>query len=343
MKALWWLVVVSALLIGGCGSEEPKVLGKETPVPEKPVDPVVVGDYALGTAITEGNVTVIPVTYTKQIQQSGDEITLAEAKKLGLVEIIEIPGEEQVNKLRVHNKSDRPLLLLGGELLLGGKQDRIVMHDVIISPGITLDVDVNCVEHGRWEGTSVKFSAAEVMVPHSVREAANYEDQDKVWAGVATYNSTASPAKASTGTTVQIGLNSPEVEAKIKAALPTFIQKLEQQKGTVGMIYLLNGEIMSMDLFGNPATFQASKKSLLNSYLAEGAVTKGEAKAKLTDDALRGFLKDFYASQTEKKKDMQGLVQTNGVTLRGREVTKDGSIGVAGAAGFVHGSYSKKK
>lgn len=56
-----------------------------------------------------------------------------------------------VNRLMVLNKSDRPLYLMPGEILLGGDQDRTVGQELVIAPSKTPQpIAVFCVEHGRW-------------------------------------------------------------------------------------------------------------------------------------------------------------------------------------------------
>jgi ARG and Rhodanese-Phosphatase-superfamily-associated Protein domain len=95
-------------------------------------------------------------------------------------------GGSQVNQLVLVNRGKRPLLLLAGEVVSGGKQDRIIGKDRIVPIGSApLPLDVFCVEHGRWTGDSMNFSAAETMVHPTVREqAAVKQDQSQVWAAV---------------------------------------------------------------------------------------------------------------------------------------------------------------
>src|SRR5262249_26370870 len=77
-----------------------------------------------------------------------------------------------VNQLVLTNRSKRPLLLLAGELVSGGKQDRIIAKDRIVAPGADpLPLDVFCVEHGRWSSGS-QFVASKTIVHPSVREKA---------------------------------------------------------------------------------------------------------------------------------------------------------------------------
>jgi hypothetical protein len=91
-----------------------------------------------------------------------------------------------VNQLVLINRGKRPVLLLAGEVVSGGNQDRIVGKDRIVpTGGEPLPLDVFCVEHGRWTGESTKFGAANMMVHPSVREKAAVEsDQVQVWDAV---------------------------------------------------------------------------------------------------------------------------------------------------------------
>src|SRR4029077_13983343 len=92
----------------------------------------------------------------------------------------------QVNQLVLVNRGKRPLILLAGEVVSGGKQDRIIAKDRIVPVGAApLPLDVFCVEHGRWTGGSDKFFAGNLMGHPSVREQAAIEqDQSQVWAAV---------------------------------------------------------------------------------------------------------------------------------------------------------------
>ncbi|MGH9817594.1 MAG: ARPP-1 family domain-containing protein, partial [Candidatus Acidiferrales bacterium] len=90
-----------------------------------------------------------------------------------------------VNTLVLVNRSKRPLLLLAGEVVTGGKQDRIIGKDRIVPPGAEpLPLDVFCVERGRWSAGNA-FKASNLMAHPSVREkAAVAKKQGEVWDAV---------------------------------------------------------------------------------------------------------------------------------------------------------------
>ena len=57
-------------------------------------------------------------------------------------------NQDDVNKLFVENNSQDTIILLAGEVVKGGKQDRTLATDLILPPGKgKKDIDVFCVEY----------------------------------------------------------------------------------------------------------------------------------------------------------------------------------------------------
>ncbi|MFZ1203139.1 MAG: DUF6569 family protein [Candidatus Acidiferrales bacterium] len=157
--------------------------------------------WTIGAPITYQDLTIFPVISSQNADTSEFE-TLDEALRSGDAIISEqggymrrtrdgdaepvYTGGSQVSQLVLVNRGKRPLLLLAGEVVSGGKQDRIIGKDRIVPIGSApLPLDVFCVEHGRWTGDSMQFSAAETMVHPTVRaQAAVKQDQSQVWAAV---------------------------------------------------------------------------------------------------------------------------------------------------------------
>ena len=157
--------------------------------------------WRLTQPVTYENMTIFPIV-AAQNPDTTAFVTLDDALASGDVVITEqgsylrrtrdgvrqVPygSGPEVNQLVLVNRSKRPLILLAGEVVSGGKQDRIIGKDRIVPAGaVPLPLDVFCVEHGRWTGDSDKFSGAQLMVHPTVRkEAAIEQDQSKVWAAV---------------------------------------------------------------------------------------------------------------------------------------------------------------
>ena len=157
--------------------------------------------WRIGQPVTYENLTVFPIL-TSQDADTSEFATLDDALASGDALVTEqgnylrrtregvaqpaVSGNAQVNQLVLVNRGKKPLLLLAGEVVSGGKQDRIIGKDRLVPVGAApLPLDVFCVEHGRWTGGSDKFVAAKTMVHPSVREKAAIEqDQSRVWAAV---------------------------------------------------------------------------------------------------------------------------------------------------------------
>jgi hypothetical protein len=60
--------------------------------------------------------------------------------------------EPQVNRLQVINQSNRALLVPEGTVLRGARQTRTLCRDFLVLPGRSRELDVMCVEQGRWGG-----------------------------------------------------------------------------------------------------------------------------------------------------------------------------------------------
>jgi hypothetical protein len=171
--------------------------------------------------IESGNLTLFPVVKTNGIAPEADRfVTLDEGLKSGEVEVTEagrvrglirsrggaVPLDrgDQVNTLVLVNHSKRPLLLLAGEIVTGGKQDRVIAKDRIVPVGEEpIDLSVFCIEHGRWTESSDKFGATAktsiggFMVQPAVRQQAMVaKDQQQVWNSVSGAISTMAVAAA---------------------------------------------------------------------------------------------------------------------------------------------------
>jgi hypothetical protein len=181
-------------------------VGQYQPVAAAPIDS---GGYRVLKPIETGDLTLFPVVrVTGKMPPADQFLTLDEGLKNGEVEVTEAGrvrglvrsrGDaalanrgDQVNMLVLVNNSKRPLLLLAGEIVTGGKQDRVIAKDRIVpASGDPIDLSVFCIEHGRWTESSEKFGATaktstgSFMVQPAVRqEAMVAKDQQQVWNSV---------------------------------------------------------------------------------------------------------------------------------------------------------------
>jgi len=227
-----------------------------------------------------------------------------------------------VNQLVLVNRGKRPLLLLAGELVSGGKQDRIIAKDRIVAPGSDpLPLDVFCVEHGRWS-SGAQFSAAKTIVHPSVREqAAIKQDQQEVWNAVAGGSTAVAPPAApearlsARAVTEAITVEAPTQSYKniyekgrVGGSVDEFVDQLQKRfaratsglKGehVVGVVVAYGGEVAWSDIFASSDLFDHYWSKLLRSYAVEALARPTLREVASSDDA-REFLRHLNGRETQ--------------------------------------------
>jgi hypothetical protein len=227
-----------------------------------------------------------------------------------------------VNQLVLTNRSKRPLLLLAGELVSGGKQDRIIAQDRIVAPSADpLPLDVFCVEHGRWSN-GLQFLASKTIVHPSVREKAAVDQaQTRVWAAV-TGGTTAAAAPMAPPP----GLAGNDLSEVLRREAPTqsydkiyrsklvggsvdeFVEQVQRRfakatsglKGEhlVGVVVAYGGEVAWSDIFASNDLFTHYWPKLLRSYAVE-ALARPTLRETTSRDAALEFLHRLNGREIE--------------------------------------------
>jgi hypothetical protein len=224
---------------------------------------------------------------------------------------------DEVNTLVLVNNSNKPLLLLAGEIVTGGKQDRVIAKDRIVPTGSEpIDLGVFCIEPGRWTassstfGASAKAPAHSFMVQPSVRERAMVaKDQQEVWNSVRGSISQMALASApsasmamdggsgagysrSMGTTSYArAMEDSSVSAKVDEAAAPVMKAREQviaqlrKEGAIGVVVAVRGEIVWADLFVDTDLLSRYWTKLVRSYAAESLTEGGSHAAPTVADA----------------------------------------------------------
>ena len=241
---------------------------------------------------------------------------------------------DQVNTLVLVNNSQRPLLLLAGEIVTGGKQDRVIAKDRIVPVGADpIDLGVFCIEPGRWTESSATFGAAAkaaahgFMVQPTVRERAMVQkDQQQVWDSVrgaigqmavaaASPPSSAGgrvPTASSFGTTSYAKvMESNAVSDKVDEAAASVMKSRDQvlaklrEEHAVGVIVAVRGEIVWADLFASTELLSRYWTKLVRSYAAE-SLTSGESHSAPSISEAQHFL-DAPTGGTENSEGSVGV------------------------------------
>jgi hypothetical protein len=299
------------------------------------------GGWRLGEPARYENLTIFPVLSGESARTAGF-VTLDEALSSGEAIISEQGGEglhrtrdgrplptpdyqsgASVNQLVLINRGKRPLVLLAGELVSGGKQDRIIAKDRIVGPGERpLPLDVFCVEHGRWS-SGTQFAAAKIMVHPSVREkAAVDQKQEQVWDAVRS-GTTAQSESVVVGAAPP-ALSMRRIEGAMASEAPTqsyakvynsravgvpidtFVEEIQKRfdratanlKGerVVGVVVAYGAEVAWSDIFASPEMFDHYWSKLLRSYAIE-ALARPQMKEEASLDDAREFLRPLAGQE----------------------------------------------
>src|SRR6266436_740453 len=310
-------------------------------------------DYEVLAAIRQGNLTVFPVVVASS-RDTRDFLTLDEGLHSGEVVVTEagsvqplirrrnrpIPVHEgaQVNQLVLVNNSKRPLLLLAGEIVTGGKQDRVIGKDRIVpAESDPVDLSVFCVEPGRWVAANDKSdfgyspgAAAGLLASPVVRsKAMGAKDQQQVWDSVRSSQRAmaktvevtgAAPAVNSTTSYARV-MDNKEVQKQVDAVAEPVRRNYEsvirqlRDKNAVGIVVAVNGEIVWADIFASTQLLQKYWPKLARSYATEAVVTRAKGGEASSKDAQK-FLDDLEGRHE--------TAETEPGVYRQTEITGDG-------------------
>ena len=225
---------------------------------------------ALLAPVTHDNLTIFPVITTSAKIPSADYLVLDEGMKSKQVQVLEKDRDGTVNELTIRNTSGKPLFLMAGEVVIGGKQDRIIGKNTIVAARASETVPVFCVEHGRWNGRKAEFASAGAMAHTELRKKANFSDQSEVWSEVSAKNA---KRKLENGTDTYRGVaQSATVVKSIAGYQKAFAGKLGKLGGKerqIGFVVALGGQVVAIETFGSPKLFKKFEQKLLRSYYVE--------------------------------------------------------------------------
>lgn len=250
------------------------------------------------------NLTVVPL-YSNVTQKNVDCVTLQQALENNWIEIREM-DEGQVPKVLINNLSHKRIFIMSGQIITGCKQDRIIARDIIIEPSIkNIDVDVFCVEAGRWTRESEEFTSKKNLGTAKIREKAQRKDeiaQSEIWNEISKLN-------RNNNIVTQTDAYQDIYEADgIKQDLNGFEDALREKldKQAVGIIIAVGGKIVSIDIFRNSDMLQSYwpellKSSALSAVDEQTAGTLSSQEAEVLLHAVQE--KNYSKKQSREEKD----------------------------------------
>jgi hypothetical protein len=235
-------------------------------------------DYKISGPYSFKNMSIFLMQGESNIDAS-NIMTLSEALEQKKI-IVHETGN--VGTLAVENISTSPVYIQSGDIVKGGKQDRMFKTDIIIKPESgKVPIHSFCVEQNRWskrgDESNIQFSSSEKqIVSKELKLAAkSSESQGEVWAEVANVQEKLSRKlnkfvkNASSASSLQLTLEDRDIENLTVEYIDYFAKIIREEKNIIGFACAINGEFNSSDLYGSTILFEKLYPKILESWATE--------------------------------------------------------------------------
>ena len=219
-------------------------------------------------------------------------LTLQEALEKGSFKVYET---SDVNELAVQNLGEDPVFVQSGDIVKGGRQDRVLTVSLVLPPKSgRVSIGAFCVEQGRWQARGQEradsFSTAAealpsreaklaIKAPKPVAESGRAGDvgsrQQEVWRGVSevqvkleknlgtSVTATASPSS------LQLALENEELQRSRAAYYEALHRIATREPDVIGYVFAINGKVNSADVYPSNGLFLKMWPKLLKASAAE--------------------------------------------------------------------------
>lgn len=240
-----------------------------------------------------------------------DFLTLDEALDAGVLSITELDQSGRVPELKVSNRSDRKILMLDGEELVGAKQNRVLNVTVLISAQSETVIPVSCVEQGRWSYRTPEFGSARRSMSAAMRKkksetivaSLEYDgsfssDQATVWAEI-----DEKYARMETAPSPTLAMS--DLYEAHRHSSEDYLKAFHPVDNQVGMVVFIDGEMAGVELLCKFDTFRQTYGKLVQSYVMDALETLPSKEKPQTRPSLaraRSVLESAGNASTEKRK-----------------------------------------
>jgi hypothetical protein len=245
-----------------------------------PTAPITVLDHcAVGAPITRAGVSLFPVYLFHPLPVA------VVTGRAGAIEIAE-SDSESVPTLTVTSVIDDPFLLVEGETVAGGLQQRTLNVSVLVPPRQRLDIPVSCVEAGRWGGARgfagssghvsrrVRRSKAASVAENLRRHGRKFSDQSAVWETVG-YEldrlDVASPT-ANFAASDSVFAAEPGAARDDHVRLARAAGELVERgplTGQCGVVVAHGSRVVAAEVFGGPALLAGQWEMMVRAFLLD--------------------------------------------------------------------------
>ena len=223
----------------------------------------------LGAVKRFGDFVMVPLCRARPPES--DYCLLSEAISQGNSSVTEVSAAGVVHEAILTNNSDQPILVFDGEELLGAKQNRITNFTTLAPPRTTTRISVSCIEQDRWRWISPSLVTSGLMLYPSARasnmryvRSHNGILQSDPISQVEIWDSIESKSR-------QLGLTTPVKSVEdLYRPFNCKLKRLEQAMAAstlqVGAAFFRRRQLIGLELFRSPMTFEQQLPKLVRSY-----------------------------------------------------------------------------
>jgi hypothetical protein len=248
----------------------------------------------------------------------GDVVTLSQALNKGLVTVTERGSTsfENVHWLRFNTHSNKSVYISGGEIVSGGRQDRMIIRDTILHP-MEKDqyVPVMCVEEGRWSEKEKKFGYGNYANTDLRKVLDSTHNQVLIWREVDKQLQSAGYKNNS------LAYLSRYQDKKYIAAVDEYFRFFRDKlartdSNVVGFVAISGDKVIGSDVYNSTDLFYNQADPLLHGYIDE--VIQSGAPVTLKDPPVHRYMDKLLkdeASQAAFVKDNGAIFREGGVVV----------------------------
>lgn len=232
-----------------------------------------------------------------KLASGGEIISLQEGLKSGMITISErgTASTENVHWLRLNNNTNKAVFVGSGEILIGGRQDRMVTKDTILIPaGKDQYIPVMCVEEGRWSEKEKKFFYGNYANPRLRKVLDQTKNQVRIWREISRQLDS---NKINSAT---LAYMAPHPDKKMplyrQEYLDFFLNKFRDADSTVvGFVCISGNKIIGCDAFAGTNLFYNNLEPLLQGYIDE-AIRFGKD-PDVNDRVVKTYMDQFLTDE----------------------------------------------
>jgi hypothetical protein len=255
------------------------------------------------SAWTYKNLKVIPVRYkgtgsNVNLLQLKNTVSFSQALTQNLITVQErgTTAIENVHWLSLYNNSDKNIFVSSGEVLAGGRQDRMVSRDTIVpARSGRIDLPVMCVEEGRWSEKDKKFVYQKMANTRLRRTLDESKSQVQVWKEI---NNQLEQGKIKNKTLAYLSRNRDKIFSQLQNEYWRFFEaKFRKADSTiVGIVCISGDKVLGADIFINSSLFYGQLQPLMLGYIEEATVFGSPPT--LPNDIVHKYLDQFLQDET---------------------------------------------